>query len=224
MANIDDLTQQVNSLTSTVNSIISNSENIGNLTLKSPIDGTEEIPIQGEEKITVQQIADFYDDGVIIKMGILDYADLTTQTTPISITGGSGFVEITNDSDGSNTFLTLPPTGVTNVWDGTLNTFDWSELTSGDTVDIRLDVEVTTTVANTEINIELFLGTGAGAYSIPFITRINFKTAGTYPLNRYNGIYMRDSNTIDNGGVFKISSDQDCTLKVNGWYCKINRR
>lgn len=58
MATYDELTQQVNTLTVLVNSIISNSDAIGDLTSKVVIDGTEELAISGEEKITTQQIID----------------------------------------------------------------------------------------------------------------------------------------------------------------------
>ena len=58
MATIDSLTQQVNTLTTLVNSIISNSDTITNLSSKAVIDGTEELAISGEQKITAQQIID----------------------------------------------------------------------------------------------------------------------------------------------------------------------
>lgn len=58
MATNDELTQQINTLTILVNSILSNSGTITSLPNKAIINGTEELPINGEEKITVQQIID----------------------------------------------------------------------------------------------------------------------------------------------------------------------
>ena len=56
MATLDELSQQVNSNTTKINSISDNSKTITELSPKAVIDGTEELAIAGEEKITSQQI------------------------------------------------------------------------------------------------------------------------------------------------------------------------
>lgn len=155
------------------------------------------------------------------RIGYFDYNDLDTQTTPIAVTSATSPVLLTNDELGPQTIKTFKPVGITDVWDALTDVFDWSELKLGDMVDLRLALELTTTVVNTEVKVDLHLGTGGGAYTIPFIQETNFKTAGVHPLNRYNGIHLADANTLNNGGQFKISSDQDCTVKVIGWYCKV---
>lgn len=154
-----------------------------------------------------------------ISGGFFDYNDLATHTTPLTVTGGAGFIDIPNDMLGENTSISYPPNGVTKVWDG--SSFDWSELKLGDQVGIRIDLELTTTSVNTEIEIDLFLGTGGGAYQLPFVTAQNFKSTGTYHLNNFDMIYMGYANTLDNGGILKISSDKTCTLVVNGWYTPV---
>ncbi len=156
--------------------------------------------------------------------GLFDYNDLATTGTPIVVTAAGGNVALTNDGDGAFTNKLFPPIGVTDVWDASTDLFDWSELKLGDMVDIRIDVDVITTSVNTEIKIDLHLGTGGSAYTIPWILETNYKNTGTHKLNRYNGIYMGDTNTINNGGQFMISTDKDCTAVVNGWYCKIIKR
>lgn len=156
--------------------------------------------------------------------GLFDYNDLATTTTPITVTGGGGFVDITNDELGAFTNKTYAPSGVTDVWDASGNAFDWSELKLGDMVDVRLDLSVIIASVNTEIAIVLELGTGGGMYQIPWLVPTNFKTASTVIINEYNGVYMGDTNTLDNGGKFRIISDKTCTVVVNGWYCKILKR
>jgi hypothetical protein len=153
--------------------------------------------------------------------GIMDYNDAATAGTPIVVTGGGGAVVLTNDEAGAFTNKTYKPVGVTDVWDSINDTFDWSDLKLGDMVDIRIDVDLTTTSVNTEVKIDLELGTGGFAYTIPWILETNYKNTGTHKLNRYNGVYMGDTNTLNNGAVFKISADKNCTVVVNGWYCKI---
>lgn len=153
-------------------------------------------------------------------IGLIDYNDLATASTPLVVTVAGSPVVLTNDGAGPNTNKDHLPPGVTELWNVSTDVFDWSELKLGDMVDIRLDITVITASVNTEIKVDLHLGTGGGAYTIPFITEINFKNTGNHPVNRFNGIYMGDLNTLDNGGQFKISTDKDCTVIVNGWYIK----
>lgn len=155
--------------------------------------------------------------------GFFDYNDLGTATTPISVTGGGGFVKLTNDEAGANTNKDYPPNGVTDVWDASNDRFDFSELNLGDMIDIRLDIEVTTTSPNQEVETVLVLGVGAFEYSIPF-DKTSYKNAGTQQINRFNGIYIGNALTLNNFGEFRVQSDGNATVKVNGFYCKIIRR
>jgi len=155
------------------------------------------------------------------KNGFFDYND---SGSSISVTAAGSPVSMTNDAAGAFTNKLFPPIGVTDVWDSSTNMFDWSELKLGDMVDIRLEFLLTTLSVNTSISVELFLGTGAGSYSIPFISSRDYKNVATRTVSRYNGIYMGDLNTLDNGGQFKITTDKDCSIVVNGWYCKVIKR
>lgn len=154
------------------------------------------------------------------RIGLFDYNDLATATTPISAVGGVP-TDLTNDEAGAFTNKATAPAGVTDVWDAVGDTFDFSELNLGDMIDIRLDIEVTTLSTNTELNVALELGTGGSTYQIPFITELDIKAIESKQINIYNGIYMGDTNTLDNGGKFVITADKTCNVKVNGWYCKV---
>lgn len=155
------------------------------------------------------------------EVGFADYNDATTATTPISVTGGAGYVDLTNDGLGAFTNTAYLPSGVTKVWDSSTNKFDFSELSPGDMVDIRLDLTVTTTSPSQEVIVMLEMETdGSSPYDIPFVVS-TYKSAGAQRLNRYNGVYMGATATTTDGAKFKISSDGNCTVVVNGWYCKI---
>lgn len=154
--------------------------------------------------------------------GLIDYNDLATASTPITVLAATPTV-LTNDGAGAFTNKLYLPIGVTDIWDE-VDSFDWSELPLGSMVDIRLDLALTTASPNTTVEIDLHLGTGGGAYTIPFVTDADFKTASVHTVNKYNGIYMGDSNTKDNGGQFKITCDKQSSVVVNGWYCKIITR
>jgi hypothetical protein len=156
--------------------------------------------------------------------GLFDYNDAATAITPISVTGGNAPLVLTNDAAGPFTNTAYAPVGVTSVWDEVADEFDWTELGLGDMVDIRLDITVTTLSVNTEVKVDLHLGVGGGEYTIPWVNPVNIKATGTYKNVTYNGVYLGDSNTLDNTANFRISSDKNCTVVVNGWYVKIIRR
>ena len=160
-------------------------------------------------------------------IGFADFNDAATAGTPIVITGGAGYVYLTNDTLGAFTNTAYLPTGVTTaVWDTALNKFDWAAggLELGDMIDIRLDITVTTTGDNQSLDVALEMDTDGFAFDIPF-DRGLVKTAGTLTVDRYNGIYMGNTGALTGKARFKIQSDGNATVVVNGWYCKflINR-
>jgi hypothetical protein len=156
----------------------------------------------------------------VARIGLIDYNDAATQTTPINIPSGLVNVDIPNDGLGPFTNKNFRPKGVSEVWDADSGLFDWTDLNLGDMVDLRLDLSVTTTSPNQTVIVELVLAIGGFEYAIPFV-QANVKTTGTYPVNRYNGVYMGDENTLLNGAKFRIRSDSAATMVVNGWYCKL---
>ena len=156
----------------------------------------------------------------VCRIGFADYNDAATGTTPINVPGTLTDVDLTNDEQGSFTNKNYLPVGITDIWDAVTNRFDFSDLKLGDMVDIRLDLDVTTTSPNQLVEIDLVVAEGAGTYNIPFIDNV-YKNAGTQRVNRYNGLYMGDLNTQANPAKFVIRSDDTATVRVNGWYTKI---
>lgn len=154
------------------------------------------------------------------RIGIFDYNDLATQSTPIAVLANVE-KDITNDAAGPFTNKTYRPDGITDVWDVVSQRFKWDDLKLGDMVDIRLDLVVVTTSPNQSVRVDLVLAEGdPGEYRIPFINT-SVKSVGQYAINRYNGVYMGDAMTIENTAKFVIRSDAPLSLIVNGWYCKI---
>jgi hypothetical protein len=158
-----------------------------------------------------------------IRGGILDYNDSLTAVTPISVPSGLVDIDITNDGLGSFTNKSYAPVGVTDIWNSSTNLFDFSQLSLGDMIDIRVDLTVTTTSPNQLVEIDLALGIGGAQYSIPFSRNV-YKNASAQNVNRYNGIYMGDLNTLNNPAKFVVRSDAPAIVLVNGWYCKVLKR
>ena len=158
-----------------------------------------------------------------IKQGVYDYHDVATQTTPIELTSADTDYELTNDAAGAQTY-SKPLAGLSAMWDENTDRFVWNNgdvLAIGDTVDIRLDVEVITTTVNTAVTITLELDPDDLAVAIPLIPETNFKSGGTHPQIRWMGIYMGGPEILTGGARIIASADNTgVTIKVNGWYVR----
>lgn len=156
------------------------------------------------------------------QIGFIDYNDTFTTGTPISVPGTSTFVKLTNNALGSFTNYAYKPTAIANnIWDTTTNQFVWTRgMKLGDMMDIRTDIQITTTGANQAVTLSLFLAVGGSEYELPINAQKIFKTAGTYRMTDYYGIYIGNTDTLNNVGELRIKSDASATVVVNGWYTK----
>lgn len=150
------------------------------------------------------------------KHGIVDYNDLATATTQIVVPADVE-TKLTNDTLGPNTNISYLPMGVTSIWNTVTNQFDFTELSLGTMVNLRITIDVTTSSLNTDVNLDMKLGIGDGEYKIQF-DRTSHKAVGTYSLSRFIGIYIGDTNTRDNPAEFVITTDNNTTVQVHGWY------
>ena len=175
--------------------------------------GAATLGVQKMESSTIG-ITDLWD------FGIFDYRN---SLSPQSLTGGNT-IALNNNGGGTDTYKNLPDTQVTDLWNVITNRFDFSDLSIGDMIDIRLDLEVTTTAVNQTFSIDLEMGQGGTILNVPFVINQEHKAAGAVAVNRYNGIYMRNANSINNTAQFKISSADDLTVDVHGWYCKLIKK
>ncbi len=156
-----------------------------------------------------------------ISQGIYDYNDLTTATTAIPLTSANTQYEMTNDGAGVFTNKTYALAGVADLWNTTTNRFDFTGLSLGDTVDIRVDFDVTISTTNTVIDFALELGLGASPYQLAVMTPTLFKTVQSYQMVQFQGIYMGDDNTLLNPARLLARADKTgVTVKVNGWYIR----
>lgn len=151
-----------------------------------------------------------------VRMGMQDYNDLATATTPIAVPGTSTFIDITNDGIGPATNKIFKVTGVGELWDTTAQLFDWTSLKLGDQVNVRLDLEVTTSSPNQTVVVQMLVAVGGSTYTLAY-SENNFKDTGPHEINRMSLIYMGDTNTLDNGAKFQIASDASADVEVRGW-------
>jgi len=130
----------------------------------------------------------------------------------------TGELVLQNDGAGSFTNIDLIPTAHANIYNTTTDTFDFSSLNIGDVVLIRLDLTLTTTVANQIINSYLELGQGVSPYPIMFHSHAGFKTIDTYDnLTIESRITILNDTTKNNPAQFKFNSDDNATVIQNGF-------
>lgn len=144
-------------------------------------------------------------------------------TVPLTL--ASTFYDLINDGAGVNTNTTFKIPGVNNVWNTSTNRFDWSLLDIGDTLEMRIDIDVTTTTANTAFDLfyELAVGTGTPVI-IPITTQRDFKTAGTYQITFNCPSFLGSNLTKNNPARLKVRADKTgCTVKINGWYIEVTK-
>ena len=178
--------------------------------------------IGGVPKIT---LVDKPKDGEIYfsAVGGFDYNDLATQTTPLTYTTGD--LQLTNDTLGAYTFLSKPPYGITNVWNEETNTLDFSELSIGDEVFLRVHINVTTTSSNQISGLKVLFGEGtANEYYQPIDLGIAFKTAGSYDVLRELKFYIGNNDWKSTPCKILFNSDAAASVIVNGWHPYIIRK
>jgi hypothetical protein len=163
-------------------------------------------------------------DQLFASVGYFHHNDLATQTTPITVLPDTLTV-LTNDSLGAQTNLTGAPYGVINVFDSTIDSFDFSELSIGDTIDLRVDLLLSTASVNQTYNIFLRVGDGgAEAYDLPVFSG-KFKDVETFErIVGSVGFSLDYESHITNLSFLYIISDDDASVKVNGWYTRILRK
>lgn len=154
------------------------------------------------------------------RVGFANYHDVGTGSSAISLATPGTWYQLTNDAAGANSIDTYLPEGVTSLWDEVNDQLDFTELSLGDQVDIRIDLSITTSSANQEVDLRLVMGVGdMSTYNLN-IGHISYKTAGTYSLIVHANVYMGNTLTRDNPAEIEIKSDATATVVVNGFYIR----
>jgi hypothetical protein len=153
-------------------------------------------------------------------MGFWDYNDTATVSTPIALTVPGTEYQLTNNGLGANTNTTFRLPSLTDIFNTSTNYFSFIGLQLGDTVDVRVDLEVVSSAANTVVETAMELGIGGSAYKLN-IDRQYLKSAGTHKIVSTFSFYLGNSNTLDNPARILMKSDTaGATVKVNGWYVR----
>ena len=157
---------------------------------------------------------------VPVAMGAYLYEDTATSGSPIALTLADTDYDLTNDGLGSNSTSLYGLSGVT-PYDISTNRFDFSDLSLGDTVDIRVTLDAITGGTNHEVTVKLILDVGGTNIEIPFIGGNN-KTAATHKKIRFNSVFI-GSEAVRTGPA-KLVAQSDATgdtIVVDEYYIRV---
>lgn len=174
----------------------------------------------GSPQLHRDHIASSVHSRIVTEQGFMDYNDLATTGTPLSLLAGVP-MQMSNDGAGSSTNKTYKPITVTELWDEVEDELDFSELQLGDKVLMRLDVTLIVASTNTDFDMTINLGVGGTPYTLD-VARESFKSTGTYKIVEVFPVYMGDTNTLINPAELYVETDKNATLTVNGWAIFVN--
>ena len=151
--------------------------------------------------------------------GWMDYAD---SGTPISYTAPNA-LKITNDGLGIYTNKLFKPYGVTELFNTTTNQFDFSGLSVGDEVLLRVDLSVNV-AKDSAVDIYVLFDVGGNPYSLYFESTKFFKHAGLTQIVVEGHFYIGSETMRVNPAEVYFKSDLNATITVNGFYITVKRR
>lgn len=138
----------------------------------------------------------------------------------VALTTASTYYDLINSTTGANTNISFALPGASTVWNSTTNRFNFTNLEIGDLLELRIDIVVTTTTANTALDVVLELGVGSGTpVELPIIAQRDIKTAGTYQLTFNIPFFIGSALTKNNPARLKARADKTgATVAINGWF------
>lgn len=129
------------------------------------------------------------------------------------------YTALENDGLGAqtNTSYKVPEHG--NIWNTTTNQLDFTDLSVGDEISIRFDIEIVTNGSNSE-----FFLRGQFGSTFPFTLGLGnyfYKGAGTHHLVTQKSFYIGSTDVRDSAGTIEIMSDTGGeTARVAGFYIR----
>jgi len=150
--------------------------------------------------------------------GWANYNDLATQTTLFNVVGSAAAVKVPNDGAGSFTFEDFLPIGVSRLYNKTTEQFDLTGLSVGDMFGLRFDLEVTTSANSQEVEVSATFAIGSPSEFTSIIAQGSKKLSGSVRFFREVSFAAFNADFKDFPAELKISSDGNCTVKVNGYF------
>lgn len=152
------------------------------------------------------------------------YFHISNSLTAQSISSGVA-ADLLNNNLGTYSSSAQAPYGISAIWNTTTNAFDFSQLSLGDMVSLRVDLLIDTTATNQDFRAYITLGIGTASEYKLLLNQSTYKSAVT------NYAFLEEVNfSIDNEdwrtapAKISVFTDASATVLVNGWYVPIIRK
>ena len=194
------------------------------------VDNTEVSSSNSDNKVEIELMA-----GSV--QGWQDFADLTTQSTPIEQTSVDGAsVQLTTDNAGtltdgnttSNYLTTL--SGVNDIWNTTSNTiqFGGTGIKTNDTIDARIHFEISPNVVpqNFDLIFEFYDdvdGGGNKVFELESSVQSVFENAGTFVERLIERRFFIGESIKDGSAIVKLKGSSAFEVKMKGFNFEIRR-
>ena len=155
------------------------------------------------------------------QMGLYNYNDAGTSAVPIPIST-VGFTQLTNDTLGPQTLLTYALPSPASIWNPASNQFDFSGLSVGDQLQIRLDMQVNVT-ALSRIQLRMQFGIGATPFTLSFRNQ-EYLAGAAQQISITQLVYIGGTLAQMNPAeVQMMSNAAGVTCTVFGWAVQVMR-
>jgi len=163
-------------------------------------------------------------DQLFASVGHFHYNDSATHTTPLVVLP-SVPKKLTNDTLGVGTKKDFAPYGVADVWETTDNAFTFSPLDLGDQAQVRFDFLLSSTSPSQKFTLYIKFGVGSPSEYDMLVSSWVEKDVITYgQIIRELSFSIDNEDWLFNTAEIYILSDDDASVKVNGWYVPIIRK
>ena len=157
-----------------------------------------------------------------------DYND-SGAAYPKALTAAGTKYLVENDGAGPYSDSTYIIPGRGPIWDAAADDFNWgiagADLSLGDTVDIRMDVDFISSGANNEFDVYLRMGLGTASEFDLHVAGFEFKSAGTHNRTMQTTVYMGSADILNFPAEIYISSKTTGnTFTYNGHFARYNLR
>jgi len=156
-------------------------------------------------------------------VGSFHYVDLATQTTPLTVVINVE-KKITNDTADTTTNVLNAPYGISTMWDVANNQLDFTQTAVGDLVTIIPAIEVTTTIANQNVNIYIKLGIGSSNPTTKQVFNSPIKAIGSVIINPTSDFVIDTLDIKDYPAEIFILSDEAATVESGALDIKVVRK
>lgn len=158
------------------------------------------------------------------RMGWRDYNDAATAVTPIALTLVDTYYPVTNDGLGPYSISDYIIDGLEAVWNTTTNQLNFTELSLGDVITLRINMVFNSSSPNSAFKFRFKGAVGdASEYTIN-LHEAGYKTAGSHPISLHVTIPMEYAVTLNNPGQLEVSCDTSgATVEVVGFVVKLDK-